>query len=157
MSVKYHKLILVDGKLAVAPPDFTGRHELVLVRTTIAGVEIRQAVAAYAHELRGTQQETTQEAEGKLIYGLPSRAPYVEEAMLWSDRSQWPSMPKEFFPDIEERWWTWTLTPDAEDPAECAWAVTLDVGYTSRFHRSARNRVRACCPSQDLSALGELP
>ncbi len=157
MSVKYHKLIMVDGKLAVAPPDFTGRHELVLVRTIIAGVEVRQAVAAFAHPVLGTQQQTTLDAEGKLIYGLPSRAPYIEEAILWPNRNIWPSAPKEFFPDIEDHPVTWTLTPDAEDPAEYAWAFGVGDGDAFRDHRSLRGHVRACCPSQDLWALGELP
>lgn len=157
MSVKYHKLVLVDGKLAVAPPDFTGRHELVLVRTTVAGIEVRQAVCAYAHSMLGTQQQVTQDAEGKLVYGLPTRAGYIEEVLLWPDRDVWLSLPKEFFPDIEECPSTWTLTPDAEDPAEFAWAVFLVVGAALRNHRSYRYHVRGCCPSQDLWALGELP
>lgn len=154
---KYHKLAVIDGKFVVVPDDHAERHEWVLVRTFVAGVEIRLAVAAYAFDLKASHGEVLADAEGRAIAGKPSRPMTAIEAAIVPDRNAWPSLPKLFFPDIEERWWTWTSTPDAEDPAEYAWAVLLGAGYALRYHRSHRDRVRACCSSQELWDLGDLP
>ncbi|MGE0803586.1 MAG: DUF1566 domain-containing protein, partial [Lautropia sp.] len=59
------------------------------------------------------------------------------------DRSKYPALPKEFFPDTAEYEWIWTSTVDAEDPAGCAWYVYMHDGYSDRYPRADHNHVRA--------------
>jgi hypothetical protein len=156
MSVRYDKLILRNERLVIAPPDFTDRHELVLVRRQIGGTEVTLIFEAYAIGEPLPWKEAIAAADARKAYGVvPIQAATHEEATLLSDRSLWPSAPVEYFPDIRENWSSWTRTTDAEDPEECAWAVYFDYGDSYRVRQSDHYHARGVAPSQYLD-LGEV-
>jgi hypothetical protein len=140
MKPTYTKLILVDGNVVPAPADYTGRHELVRIEHPMLAKPLE--VAAYALP-EAKWKDAIAAAEKHEVYGLPMRAPTVEEAFFFADRSNYPATPKEFFPDIEEAPWTWTSTVDAESPSGSAWYVTLHGGGVGWGSRSSRGHVRA--------------
>lgn len=82
-------------------------------------------------------------AESLTINGWSWRLPTVEEAMFIPDRSKYPAIDKNFFPDFEEYEWIWTSTVDAEDPSDGAWVVYLRFGGVGRGDRAYHGYVRA--------------
>ncbi len=69
-----------------------------------------------------------------------------EWARLTDDQRYKPAFDTDVFTFGRNEWWMWTGTECL--PAGCAWAVGVDDGYAFRRHRSVRDLVRACCPSQ---------
>lgn len=100
-------------------------------------------VSAYRVANDATWKEAAEACEKFEANGWSWRLPTVEEAFLIPDRSQYPSLPKQFFPDAEGWEWIWTSTPDAEDPAPYAWSVVLGGGYSYRVRQSYHLLVRA--------------
>jgi len=83
-------------------------------------------------------------AEKHDAYGWDWRLPTIEEAFFIPDRSKYPALPKEFFPDYDGGWeWIWTSTVDASAPSDYAWLVGLRDGYAYRYGQTGRYRVRA--------------
>jgi hypothetical protein len=151
MKTTYTKLILQDGQLVAVPADYAERHELVRVEHPLLAKPL--IVAAYGLP-KLPWKEAIAAAEKHTVYGLPMRAPTVEEAFFIPDRSQYSATPKLYFPDIEDGWWTWTSTVDAEDPEDTddtagyAWYVGLSYGLSNRLYQSYRYHVRAVCAGQ---------
>lgn len=145
MKTTYTKLILQDGALAAVADDYEGRHELVRVEHPLLANPL--IVAAYALPAL-PWKEAIAAAEKHTVYGLPMRAPTVEEAFFIPDRSQFPATPKTFFPDVDEARWTWTSTVDAESPSGYAWLVGLHDGNAYWLSQGGHGRVRAVRASQ---------
>lgn len=149
--IRYTKVISRDGKLVRLPSDSTERHELVLVERPDLG--FRLLVAAYMTPTALPWAKAVKAAEKIVLLGVPMRAPEVEEAFLICDRSQDPVLPVEFFPDAEDRRWTWTATPVAGSSVS-AWIVYFGSGGSNWDVRSYGNHVRAVCSGQALLDLG---
>jgi hypothetical protein len=149
MKTTYTKLKLQDGVLVDLPADSTERHELVRVEHPLLASPL--IVAAYATTERLPWKQALAAADKLTVYGLAMRAPTVEEAFMICDRSQYPSLPVQFFPDANDAYYTWTSTPDA-DPDDApnedgtsgyAWGVDLDDGYSLRNYVGSHLHVRA--------------
>jgi hypothetical protein len=147
----YTKLIQDAGKLVAVAADYEGRHELVRVDHPLLANPL--VVAAYMTPKDLVWKSAIAAAAKFVIYGRAMRAPDPVEAFIICDRSQYPALPKLYFPDADKHFWTWTDTVDAEDPASDAWFVGLDSGSSSRFLQSNQDRVRAVCAGQ-FSELG---
>ncbi len=145
MKTTYTKLIWQDGALVGVADDYEGRHELVRIEHPLLAQPLE--VAAYALPAL-PWKEAIAAAEKHTVYGLPMRAPTVEEAFFIPDRSQFPATPKLFFPDVDEARWTWTSTVDAESPSGDAWYVYLHSGDSGWFNQDFHNHVRAVRASQ---------
>jgi hypothetical protein len=149
MKTTYTKLKVQDGVLVDLPADSTDRHELVRVEHPMLAQPL--IVAAYMTPERLPWKEAIAAANQLTVCGLAMRAPTVEEAFFMADRSQYPALPVQFFPDAGDVFWTWTSTPDADSddaPSEdgtsgCAWFVDLSVGCSGRGGVGDRNHVRA--------------
>jgi hypothetical protein len=96
-----------------------------------------------------TWAEAKKWAESLHVNGWSWRLPTVEEAMFIPDRSKFPAIDKEFFPDFEEYEWIWTSTIDAEDPSVYAWGVALPYGYVARSLQASHSSVRAVRAGQN--------
>lgn len=82
-------------------------------------------------------------AESLDTNGWSWRLPTVEEAMFIADRSKYPAIDKNFFPDFDGYEWIWTSTVDAEVPSDYAWLVNLRYGNVYRYTQAGRGNVRA--------------
>lgn len=82
-------------------------------------------------------------AESLDINGWSWRLPTVEEAMFIPDRSKYPAVDVNFFPDFKGYEWIWTSTPDAESPSDDAWIVFLHGGSVLRNNQTTHYYVRA--------------
>lgn len=82
-------------------------------------------------------------AESLDINGWSWRLPTVEEAMFIPDRSKYPAVDKNFFPDFDGYEWIWTSSVDAESPSGYAWVVGLRYGYVYRHSQADHYSVRA--------------
>ncbi len=144
MKPTYTKLILQDSELIAVPSDYAERHELVRVEIPLLAQPI--IVAAYALPSKAYKAGIAA-AEKHAIYGRSMRAPTPEEAFLICDRSQFPALPKLYFPDIEEAPWTWTSQPYAARSG-AAWVVYLVNGDASWYGHDDLCQVRAVCAGQ---------
>jgi uncharacterized protein DUF1566 len=82
-------------------------------------------------------------AESLDVNGWAWRAPTAEESFFLPDRTKYPALDPNFFPDFSGYEWNWTSTMDAESPSEYAWLVGLGAGNSNRIHQSNRRFVRA--------------
>lgn len=137
MTTFYTKLA-ADG--TDLPPDATG-HQAVRVSNPMLAHSI--IVTAFHTPKEMSWKQAKKWAEELDTNGWSWRLPTVEEAMLIPDRSKYPAIDKNFFPDFEEYEWIWTSTPDAEVPSGYAWYVSLHYGYVNRDYQSFHNPVRA--------------
>jgi hypothetical protein len=123
------------------PADATG-HLAVRVEHPLLARPI--IVSAYRSSKRMPHVEAMKYAEAMDAYGWAWRAPSVEEALFIPDRSKFPALDKNFFPDFdaEEYEPIWTSSPDAESPSGYAWLVYLYDGDSGRFRHSYQYFVR---------------
>jgi hypothetical protein len=135
---KYTKLAADGSDL---PPDAEG-HQAVRVSNAMLAHSIIVTAAKAPKEMTFAQAKKW--TESLEVNGWAWRLPTVEEAMFIPDRSKFPAIDKNFFPDFEEYEWIWTSTVDAEDPpSDCAWLVNLRPGYVYRGAQTLRSYVRA--------------
>jgi len=136
---RYFKL---DAAGNVLPADSTDEHLAVRIENDLLAQPL--IVPAFRVSKRAVSwKQAAKAAEKGDVYGWQWRLPTVEEAMFIPDRSKYPALPKEFFPDFAGYEWIWTSTVDAEDPSVFAWLVLLSGGYVGRYLQSAHYRVRA--------------
>lgn len=135
---RYFKL---DADGNVLPADSTARHEAVRIENDLLARPL--IVCAYRSPKELAFKAATKYAEKLDTNGWSWRLPTVEEAFFIPDRSKYPALPKEFFPDFAQYEWIWTSTVDAEDPAGFAWDVSLYDGYSDRYRQTFRSPVRA--------------
>jgi hypothetical protein len=100
-------------------------------------------VTAHRSPKEMTWKQAAKWAESLDVNGWSWRLPTVEEAFFIPDRSKYPALDANFFPDFAGYEWIWTSTPDAETPAGYAWFVNLGGGASDRDGRSYRSHVRA--------------
>jgi hypothetical protein len=128
------------------PADATG-HQAVRVENSMLVLPL--IVTAMKAPKKMTWADAKKWAESLTINGWSWRLPTVEEAMFIPDRSKYPAIDKNFFPDFEGYEWIWTSTVDAEDPSGCAWYVTLRSGDVARDSQSDHDDVRAVRAGQN--------
>jgi Protein of unknown function (DUF1566) len=122
------------------PADATG-HQAVRIEHSMLVLPI--IVAAMKAPSEMNWEDAKKWAESLTINGWSWRLPTVEEAMFIPDRSKYPAVDKNFFPDFEEYEWIWTSTVDAEDPSDYAWLVYLRRGHVNRNGQTNHGYVRA--------------
>jgi hypothetical protein len=137
MTTIYTKLAADGSDL---PADATG-HQAVRIEHSMLVLPIIVTAAKAPSEMNWADAKKW--AESLDVNGWSWRLPAVEEAMFIPDRSKFPAVDKNFFPDFEEYEWIWTSTVDAESPSDCAWLVYLPFGYVYRFNRAFHYCVRA--------------
>jgi hypothetical protein len=122
------------------PADATG-HQAVRVEHSMLVLPLIVTAQKSPEEM--TWAAAKKWAESLAVNGWSWRLPTVEEAMFIPDRSKYPAIDKNFFPDFERYEWIWTSTVDAEDPSDFAWLVNLHDGYVGRGNQSNHSYVRA--------------
>jgi hypothetical protein len=137
MTTTYTKLAADGSDL---PADATA-HTAVRIQHSMLVSPIIVTAAKAPEEMRWADAKMW--AESLDTNGWSWRLPTVEEAMFIPDRSKFPAIDKNFFPDFEEYEWIWTSTVDAEDPSDCAWLVTLPYGDVYRGYQADHGSVRA--------------
>jgi len=135
---RYFKLDAAGNAL---PTDSTDQHLAVRIENDLLAKPL--IVTAHRSKKELNWKAAKKYAEGLDVHGWSWRLPTIEEAMFIPDRSKYPALPKEFFPDFEDYEWIWTSTVDAESPSDYAWSVYLNVGLVSRLHQTLHGRVRA--------------
>lgn len=135
---RYFKL---DAAGNVLPVDSTEKHLAVRIENDLLVRPI--IVSAYRSQKEMNWKAAKKWAEKLDTNGWSWRLPTVEEAFFIPDRSKYPALPKEFFPNFEGYEWIWTGTPDAESPSDCAWGVDLDDGGSGRGSQASHLHVRA--------------
>ena len=134
---RYTKL---DASGVALPADATGHNAVQVDHPLLACPLI---VTAHRSSKEMTWKQAAKWAEGLDINGWSWRLPTVEEAFLIPDRSKYPALDVNFFPDFESYEWIWTSTPDAEAPSGCAWFVGLGGGGSGRDYQTDHGHVRA--------------
>ena len=129
------------------PPEATGHQAVRIEHPLLANPLI---FTAFHSPEEMTFEKAKAWADGLDINGWSWRLPTVEEAFFLPDRSKYPSLDPNFFPDFGGYEWIWTSTVDAEAPSGGAWLVSLYDGYSGRLHRSNHLFVRAVRASQQL-------
>jgi hypothetical protein len=137
MTTIYTKLGNDGSDLAA---DITG-HTAVRVSNPMLACSIIVTAAKAPEEM--TWADAKKWAESLTINGWSWRLPTVEEAMFIPDRSKYPAIDKNFFPDFEGYEWIWTSTVDAEEPSDYAWRVYLRYGFVNRSTQTNHGYVRA--------------
>jgi hypothetical protein len=97
------------------PADTTG-HQAVRVEHSMLVLPL--IVTAHKAPKEMNWKAAKKWAESLTINGWSWRLPTVEEAMFIPDRSKYPAVDKNFFPDFDEYEWIWTSTVDAEVPSD---------------------------------------
>jgi hypothetical protein len=128
------------------PADATG-HTAVRIEHSMLVLPIIVTAMRAPEEL--TWADAKKWAESLTINGWSWRLPTVEEAMFIPDRSRYPAIDKNFFPDFEEYEWIWTSTVDAESPSDYAWFVALHNGLVYRNGQASHYYVRAVRAGQN--------
>ncbi len=129
------------------PSDATG-HQAVRVEHPLLAKPI--IVTAFHAPKEITWKQAAKWAEGLDTNGLSWRLPTVEEAIFIPDRSKYPAIDKNLFPDFTDYEWIWTSTADAESPSVFAWGVDLHGGGVYRYLQSIHHGVRAVAAGQSL-------
>jgi hypothetical protein len=137
MTTIYTKLAADGSDL---PADATGHEAVRIEHPMLASPFIVTSMKA-PKEL--TWKAAKKWAESLNINGWSWRLPTVEEAMFIPDRSKYPAVDKNFFPDFAEYEWIWASTVDAEDPSDYAWFVYLRYGSVFRLNQTYHSYVRA--------------
>lgn len=123
------------------PADAAADHKAVRIEHSMLVLPI--VVTAHHAPKEMNWKSAKKWAESLDTNGWSWRLPTVEEAMFIPDRSKYPAIDKNFFPDFEEYEWIWTSTVDAEDPSGCAWIVGLHAGFVYRDGQTYHDGVRA--------------
>jgi hypothetical protein len=143
MTTIYTKLAADGSDL---PADATG-HQAVRIEHSMLVLPL--IVTAMKAPKEMTWADAKKWAESLTINGWSWRLPTVEEAMFIPDRSKYPAIDKNFFPEFEGYEWIWTSTVYAEVPSVYAWLVNLHYGDVNRSYQTYRYYVRAVRAGQN--------
>lgn len=123
------------------PADAAADHKAVRIEHSMLVLPI--VVTAHHAPKEMNWKAAKKWAESLDTNGWSWRLPAVEEAMFIADRSKYPAIDKNFFPDFDGYEWIWTSTVDAEDPSDVAWLVDLHGGAVTRGYQTNHSYVRA--------------
>jgi hypothetical protein len=137
MTSVYTKLAADGSDL---PADSTEKHLAVRVDHSMLKSPI--VVSAYRSIERVSFDELPKYAATVQTYNWNWRGGTPEEWFFVPDRTKYPALDKNFFPDTDECEWTWTSLVDVESPSDGAWVVNLGDGDVDRNYQSHRGQVR---------------